>query len=94
MLKFDWDKRKNKINIAKHGISFKEAISVFRDEEGILIFDSKHSIVEERWVLIGLSDELNLLVVVHVYKNDDTIRLISARYATKKEMVDYERRKK
>ena len=90
MIKFNWDENKNKANIKKHGVSFEEASSVFYDEEALIINDSAHSRDEERFVLIGFSYKYNLLVVCHCYRqNDEIIRIISARKATKTERNIY-----
>ena len=87
-----WDESKNKINKKKHGISFEEAQSVFLDEAARLISDPDHSQSEERFVLMGMSAKLRILVVVHVYReNDEAIRIISARKATKSEQKKYKR---
>ena len=87
---FDWDINKNLSNIKKHGVSFLEASSVFYDDEAIIFDDPIHSITEERFNIIGMSNKLNLLIVNHCYRrNDDLIRIISARKATKKEPNDY-----
>ena len=89
-LVFEWDENKNKANIRKHGISFNEALTVFSDENALLISDEEHSYYEERFVIIGLSLNLHLLVVCHCYKESESvIRLISARKATKKESNQY-----
>jgi len=91
MIHFSWDNNKNNSNKAKHGIDFSEARSVFFDENARLIVDPDHSIDEERFILLGLSIKAKILTVVHCYKeNDDTIRLISARKANKKEAKTYE----
>ena len=91
-LSFEWDQRKNEINRRKHGVSFEEASSIFFDEEGILIHDPDHSEAEDRYLLIGMSEKLRLLVVSHTYRNDDqTIRLISARIAIPQERRQYGR---
>lgn len=91
MIKFEWDENKNKINIKKHGVSFEEASTVFYDDYAILIADPEHSDDENRFVLLGISKKANVLVVVHCYrKNDEIIRIISARSATKKETLKYE----
>ena len=88
---FDWDIKKNIININKHGISFKEAASVFSDTNAIYFDDGSHSGSEERFIVIGKSKKLNLLMVCHCYKNEDSlIRLISARKANKNEIAIYE----
>ena len=90
MIKFNWDENKNKANIKKHGVSFEEASSVFYDEEALIINDSAHSRDEERFVLIGFSYKYNLLVVCHCYRqNEEIIRIISARKATKTERNIY-----
>ena len=87
---FEWDEKKNKANISKHGISFKEASSAFFDDDAITIFDSEHSQDEERFVLLGLSKVERLLVVCHCYRNDnDIIRIISARKANDSEALQY-----
>ena len=87
---FQWDQNKNRANIKKHNVSFEEAKSVFYDENARLISDHEHSINEERFILLGISNKLNLLVVVHAYKgNDEIIRIISARKATKSESKYY-----
>lgn len=91
-LTFEWDESKNYANQRKHGVSFDEAKSVFADENGRLIHDPDHSDNESRYILLGLSAHLRLLVVVHVYKKDDEIiRVISARKATKTESKYYTR---
>ena len=89
-MKFEWDKKKAKTNEIKHNVSFEEAISVFNDEFARVIFDEKHSENEERFIILGLSKRLNILVVVHCFKeNDKIIRIISARKATKNETKQY-----
>lgn len=90
MLHFEWDKNKNQSNIKKHGISFEEAKSVFYDENARLIPDPEHSSIEERFILLGFSNKLRMLVVVHAYKEpDEIIRIISSRKATKSESKYY-----
>lgn len=89
-LRFEWDEHKNKINQAKHGISFQEAQTVFYDEEALLIDDPEHSETEERSIILGISRRANLLVVCHCYRGaDSVIRLISARRATRTETRQY-----
>jgi len=83
---FNWDKNKNLSNIEKHGISFKEAATVFLDPNAALLDDTKYSTDEERFKIIGHSEKLNLLMVCHCYReNEEIIRIISARKATKAE---------
>lgn len=90
---FDWDPRKSAANLQKHGVSFEEASTVFVDDNALLIADPEHSSEEERFVLLGLSSSLRTLVVCHCYRsNDDVIRIISARKATKAERDEYQRR--
>jgi len=93
-LKFDWNPDKNKSNIKKHGVDFEEAKTVFQDEMALEIPDEEHSEDEERWIIIGLSSKTRELMVCHCYRNGgNIIRIISARRATKHEIVLYERRK-
>lgn len=92
MYLFDWDDNKNKKNITKHGISFEEASSVFLDERALLFDDPEHSEEEDRFLILGVSEDANLCIVCHCYRESDTvIRLISARKATKKESERYVR---
>ncbi|MGE3600745.1 MAG: BrnT family toxin [Dehalococcoidia bacterium] len=89
-LRFEWDRRKAAANRRKHGVSFPEAETAFSDEFGLLLDDPDHSGDEDRFVLIGVSAALRLLVVVHCYRaGDDVIRLISARKATAAERRQY-----
>jgi uncharacterized protein len=91
MLRFDWDERKNKANRTKHGVWFEEAQSVFSDAHLRVFHDPEHSEEEERFVLLGLSSGGRLLVVVHCYRESDSVvRIISARKAIKKEVRFYE----
>jgi uncharacterized DUF497 family protein len=89
-MEFEWDEGKATINRAKHGISFEEARSAFSDEDARLIDDPDHSDDEDRFILLGLSSPLRLLVVVHCYRAaGDIIRIISARKATSRESKSY-----
>ena len=89
---FEWDERKASTNLKKHGVSFEEAKSVFYDENGLHMADPDHSRDEDRFVLIGMSQQIRMVVVCHCYRrNDSIIRLISARKATKQERSSYER---
>jgi uncharacterized DUF497 family protein len=89
-INFDWDNNKAIRNLAKHKVSFEEAQSVFDDDFARLIPDPDHSENEERFILLGLSCSLKVLVVVHCYKDEkNIIRLISARKATKPESKKY-----
>ena len=90
MLKFEWDEAKAKSNFAKHGVDFNEAKSVFFDEFARVIYDEPHSKDEERFVILGMSKKVRILVVAHCYRqNDGVIRLISARKATANEQAQY-----
>ncbi len=91
-INFEWDNKKSQINIKKHGITFEEATSVFYDEKAIEFYDDEHSEWEERFLLLGLSNKLNLLLVCHCHRESKgMIRIISARKATKKESQYYRR---
>ena len=93
-MEFTWDEAKATINLQKHKVSFEEAKTVFDDEEALFMSDPDHSDTEERFILLGMSTLLRLLVVCHCYReNDDVIRIISARKATKNETNTYTRRK-
>lgn len=88
-LLFEWDPRKARRNLEKHGVSFDEASTAFRDTMSITVRDPMHSEDEERFVLLGYSYRNRLLVVVHTDRGD-RIRIISARPATKRETIRYE----
>ena len=91
-LTFRWDPKKETQNQEKHGVSFEEAKSVFYDESAKLIHDPDHSDDEDRFILLGFSSALRLLVVCHCYReNESTIRIISARKASKSEAKNYPR---
>jgi len=92
-MKFDWNPDKNKRNIKKHSVDFKEAETVFQDEMALELFDDEHSEDEDRYIIIGISSKTRELMVCHCYRNDGyVIRIISARRATKNEIALYERR--
>ncbi len=87
---FEWDEKKSISNKKKHGISFEEAQTVFLDENALLIHDPDHSLEEDRFVLLGMSFKLRLLIVCHCYrKAENVIRIISARKATRTEQKQY-----
>jgi len=89
-LHFEWDEPKEKANVKKHGVSFEEAKTVFYDESAQLISDPDHSENEYRFILLGYSSGLKLLIVCHCYREDDgVIRIISARKATRREAASY-----
>lgn len=90
-LSFEWDENKNEINKKKHGISFETAQEVFYDDNAILFDDPDHSVGEERFLIIGMTRSLKVCIVSHCYRDqDNVIRLISAREATKHERKTYE----
>ena len=90
--KFEWDNEKAEINFEKHGVTFEEAKSVFWDECAIEFYDSKHSEWEDRFLLLGLNTKFKLLLICHCHReNDEVIRIISARHATKNESKHYKR---
>lgn len=92
-LRLEWDPAKGAANARKHGLTFEEAEGVFADEHALLIDDPDHSEAKERFVLLGLSAKLRVLVVIHCYREDDAlIRIISARKATKPERRRYNER--
>ncbi|MCI0611803.1 BrnT family toxin [bacterium] len=89
-LTFEWDARKNDANIKKHRISFEEAQTVFFDENAIEFFDPDHSKAENRFLLIGRSFKLRILIISYCYRqSEEVIRIISSRMATKKERMIY-----
>jgi uncharacterized DUF497 family protein len=90
-LKFEWDPRKAARNLAKHEVPFEEAASVFGDPLGLIEEDARHSVDEERFVLLGLSRVRRLLAVMFA-EHGERVRIISARRATRRERRDYEQR--
>ena len=89
-LRFEWDVRKAAANLRKHGVAFDEAKSVFVDEHAKLIDDPDHSEDEDRFVLLGLSSALRLLLVCHCHRSEgNVIRIISARKANTRESRSY-----
>jgi uncharacterized DUF497 family protein len=92
-IEFEWDENKNQKNIAKHKVSFEEAKSAFYDPNALVIHDPRNSDDnEDRFLLLGMSMNLKLLIVCHCYRaNDEVIRIISARKADKNEEKAYGR---
>jgi uncharacterized DUF497 family protein len=91
-LQFAWDPNKEATNLSKHGISFTEAESVFLDENAIEFYDDEHSEWEDRFLLLGFSTKLKLLMICHCYRGEEgIIRIISARRATNEEAKYYKR---
>lgn len=93
VLRIEWDENKNRANRHKHGISFEEAETVFADDHALLIADPEHSDNEDRFILLGMSSSLRIMVVCHCYRvQDDVIRIITARKATREEQDGYIKR--
>lgn len=91
--RFEWDPQKARENAAKHGVTFELAATVFCDPLALSVYDEEHSASEERWVTLGLAGNARLLVVVHTFVETDagtTVRIISAREATRGERQDYD----
>lgn len=90
MIKFEWDRAKAAANVKKHAVSFEEAQTVFYDEFAVQFFDEEHSTEEDRFLMLGISSEANLLLVCHCERaGGNIIRIISARKATKQESQFY-----
>jgi uncharacterized protein len=90
-LQFVWDEEKSRRNLRKHGVAFEEAQTVFLDEQAKLYFDPDHSSDEDRFILLGLSFRLRILVVCHCHReSEEVVRIISARKATRSERASYE----
>ena len=91
---FDWDDNKAAINLVKHGVDFREAMTVILDPLATTVFDTEHSQDEERWISVGLSSEGALLLLVHTFTatgpSTALVRIISARAATRNERQQYE----
>jgi uncharacterized DUF497 family protein len=89
-LRFVWDERKGRANVRKHGVSFEEAATVFKDENAMEYFDPDHSDDEDRFILLGLSAKQRVLVVCHCFREEElVIRIISARRADQTECRAY-----
>lgn len=87
---FEWELAKDRANQRKHGVAFDEAQTVFFDDHALLLDDPDHSEAEDRFVILGLSSRLRVLLVCHCYRaKDNVIRIISARRADRHERHDY-----
>jgi len=87
---FEWEPKKATSNFAKHGVTFDEAKTVFLDEDALVIPDPDHSIIEERFIILGRSANARIFAVVHCFrKNESSIRIITARKAGTKEQLPY-----
>jgi uncharacterized DUF497 family protein len=93
LISFEWDERKSRANLTKHKVSFAEAQTVFFDSNARMIFDPDHSTSEDRFILLGMSRMLRVLIVCHCYRENDgkVIRIISARKTNHKEQNPYKR---
>jgi uncharacterized DUF497 family protein len=89
-VKFEWDARKAKANVENHGITFEEASTAFADWDSITVPDPEHSIGEERWYLLGVSERGNLLVICHTERGE-SVRIISAWRADTRQRKQYEK---
>lgn len=91
---FEWDPNKARTNLEKHGVSFEEAATVFRDSRALNMYDPDHSETEERWLTVGISGSGRLVLVCHTFNEISgeavTIRIYSARRPTRKETQNYE----
>lgn len=90
-MRFEWDERKNRSNLRKHGVTFEEARTAFMDDNARVLPDPEHSDDEARFVLLGLSISLRVLVVCHCHRQgDQVIRIVSARKADRDEIKQYQ----
>ncbi len=89
-MKFQWDPNKAAVNLRKHGVSFDEAVTVFKDPLALIFDDEDHSSEEHREIIIGVSMLNRLLLVCFVERYEDIVRIITARPATNQEKKDYE----
>lgn len=90
-IQFEWDTWKDQRTIRKHGVSFKEAAEIFANDDTLFVPDEEHSDSdEERWNAIGYSSKQRVLIVCHCYKDDERIRIITARKAEPNEVAEYE----
>ncbi len=92
-LSFEWDENKNEQNQKRHGVAFEEAQTVFFDDNAVEFYDAEHSEHEDRFLILGFSARFRMLIICHCFREDeDIIRIISARKATKNERKFYPRR--
>lgn len=88
-MQFEWDDHKEKINITKHGLDFETAARVFEDENRLEMYDEEHSEYEDRYITIGLIDDIMCVIMVVYTEREEAVRIISARKATKQEREMY-----
>ena len=92
-MRFEWDEKKNERNARKHGVTFEEARAVFDDPLHLSLLDHRFTYFEERWITIGMTGEKGIVVAAHLYFDEDdeeVVRIISARRATRQEVAQYE----
>lgn len=92
-MKFEWDENKNRLNIQKHGIDFRDAVYIFADPFALNLPDEEHSDNEERWLTLGTNLKDQILLVVHTYRCEEIMRIISARKASHREKATYLQRR-
>ena len=88
-MKFQWDENKERINITKHGLDFKTAARVFQDENRIEFYDEEYSWDEDRYITIGMVNQITVIIMLVYTEREDAVRIISARKATKQEKEAY-----
>ena len=88
-MKFQWDENKERINITKHGLDFKTAPRVFQDENRIEFYDEEHSWNEDRYITIGMVNQIAVIIMLVYTEREDAVRIISARKATRQEKEAY-----
>ena len=88
-MQFEWDEQKEKINIKKHGLDFETAARVFQDENRLELFDEEHSEYEDRYITIGLINDVACVIMVVYTERGEAVRIISARKATRQEREIY-----
>ena len=89
-LGFEWDDTKADANLRKHGVSFREAMTVFNEEDAPINGDVLHSLREDRFIIVGVSERNRLLTVAFTYRDEETVRIISARRSNRREQQLYE----
>ncbi len=91
---FEWDDEKARTNLRKHGVSFREAATAFSEWSATISGDALHSTSEDRFIIIAVSERELLLTVAFTYRDDETIRIISARRANRREQRIYDQEKR
>lgn len=91
-MNFEWDDKKEQSNLKKHCIHFSEAVTIWLDYHSLEMSDPEHSGEEDRWLRLGMSKQAKIILVVYVERYENTIRIISARRASKNETKEYLKR--